>query len=79
MDHAIEARATAADEYDAQWPLRTTIGNLAREGFLAGWDAAMAHAKERDNELTQMLADGRYCRHRDDDSAHNAGCYRQTL
>lgn len=40
-ERRILARETAADEYDRGWPMRTTMGNLAREGFLVGWDAAV--------------------------------------
>lgn len=73
------ARQQAADHYDEQWPLRTTMGNLAREGFIAGWDAAMLYVKQAQDELALMQSDGRYCRHHDDDPAHSAICYQQGL
>lgn len=79
MGVQIEVRKAAADRYDEEWPLRTTMGNLAREGFLAGWDAAMEHVKQRDLELMKARSDGRYCYHYDDDPAHSAICYAQGL
>lgn len=54
-DSDLTARKTAADKYDSEWPLRTTLGNLAREGFLAGWDAAL----ERPTEDYYTLAEVR--------------------
>jgi len=41
------AREIAADKYDQEWPLRTTMGNIGREGFLAGWDAALEQVKSQ--------------------------------
>lgn len=41
------AREVAADDYDRNWPMRTTMGNLAREGFCAGWDAAMEYVTKK--------------------------------
>jgi hypothetical protein len=46
-EQALLAREVAADQYDREWPLRTTLGNTAREGFCAGWDAAMEYAAKR--------------------------------
>ena len=46
-ERALLAREVAADDYDRQWPLRTTLGNTAREGFCAGWDAAMEYVKQQ--------------------------------
>lgn len=40
------AREIAADQYDREWPLRTTYGNTSREAFISGWDAAMAYVEE---------------------------------
>lgn len=49
------AREVAADDYDRQWPLRTTMGNTAREGFISGWDAAMEYVvKERDERIDKL-------------------------
>lgn len=42
------AREVAADQYDREWPLRTTLGNVSREAFISGWDAAMEYVKEQD-------------------------------
>jgi hypothetical protein len=41
------AREIAADQYDREWPLRTTLGNVAREAFMSGWDAAMEHVEKQ--------------------------------
>jgi len=46
-ERALLAREVAADQYDHGWPLRTTLGNWSREGFCAGWDAAMEYIEER--------------------------------
>lgn len=49
------AREVAADDHDRQWPLRTTMGNIAREGFVSGWDAAMEYVvKERDERINKL-------------------------
>lgn len=67
-----EWRKLSADKYDEQWPLRTTMGNLAREGFIAGWDAAI----EQVGLLLQTRGgDGCYCTHHPDDPAHTQDCY----
>src|SRR5690242_16599991 len=49
------AREIAADKYDQAWPLRTTTGNIGREGFLGGWDAAMEQVKSQ-----QLLTEDYY-------------------
>lgn len=45
------ARETAADQYDREWPLRTTYGNSQREAFLSGWDAALEYVKEQNAKI----------------------------
>jgi hypothetical protein len=71
-DILTQARKAAADQYDQAWPLRATMGNLASEGFLAGWDAAM-------NQVALLMqtpgGDGCYCAHHPDDPAHGGDCY----
>jgi hypothetical protein len=71
-DVLTQARKAAADQYDQAWPMRTTIGNLAREGFMAGWDAAMLQVGMF---LQTLGADGRYCTHHPDDPSHTKDCY----
>lgn len=66
------ARKAAADQYDQAWPLRTTMGNAPREGFLAGWDAAMGQVALL---LQTPGGDGCYCVHHPDDPAHGNACY----
>jgi hypothetical protein len=48
------------------------MGNLSREGFLAGWDAAMLQVGMF---LQTPGADGCYCVHHPDDPAHGNDCY----
>jgi hypothetical protein len=43
-EQALLAREVAADQYDREWPLRTTLG---REEFCAGWDAAMEYVEKQ--------------------------------
>jgi hypothetical protein len=61
-ERAALAREAAADDYDRQWPLRTTLGNLSREGFISGWDAAMVYASRKASEGIEHL-DGDECCH----------------
>lgn len=71
-DRQLLAREVAADRYDKDWPLRTTMGNLSREGFRAGWDAALGWV----GRLIQTPGgDGCYCTHHPDDPAHTKDCY----
>jgi hypothetical protein len=63
-----QARKTAADQYDQAWPLRTSMGDLAREGFLAGWDAAM-------NQVALLVVMVATAPHHPDDPAHSRDCY----
>jgi hypothetical protein len=71
-DVLAQARKAAVDQYDLGWPTRTTMGNLSREGFIAGWDAAM-------RQVALLVAtpggDGCYCAHHPDDPAHGDDCY----
>jgi hypothetical protein len=72
MDVLAAARKAAADQYDQAWPMRTTYGNQSREGFLAGWNAAMFQV----GTLVQTPGgDGCYCAHHPDDPAHTGDCY----
>jgi hypothetical protein len=71
-DVLTQARKAAADQYDQAWPMRTAMGNLAREGFMAGWDAAMLQVSMF---LQTPGADGCYCTHHPDDPAHTKDCY----
>lgn len=41
------AREIAADQYDREWPLRTTLGNVSREAFVSGWEAAMEYSAKK--------------------------------
>lgn len=72
MDVLAAARKAAADQYDQAWPMRASTGSLAREGFEAGWDAAM-------RQVASLMAtpggDGCYCTHHPDDPAHTSDCY----
>lgn len=49
------AREIAADQYDREWPLRTTLGNVSREAFVSGWDAAMEYAAKKTAEGIEHL------------------------
>jgi hypothetical protein len=51
-EKALLAREVAADQYDRERPLRTTLGNLPREGFCAGWDAAMEYVEKKQSAAT---------------------------
>jgi hypothetical protein len=65
-DRALLAHEVAADEHDKQWPFVTSYGELPRESFVRGWDAAMEYVeKQRQNPTedyytlaeTRLIAD----------------------
>jgi hypothetical protein len=64
-EKALLAREVAADEHDRHWPHVTSYGELPRESFLRGWDAAMEYAVKMTAEDIAHLDSDECCHFQD--------------